>query len=248
MGALARADVGAGSTRSGAVSGGHRNAWSSVWEGVIQPRVRPLSSAATASRSCWEKGARSLRLGKYWRSSPLVLSLEPRCHGLGGSQVDGDTGGDAEAGVGCHLLALVPGERAGELFGQRGDVSGQGVGDDVGAVTVGQLDEHHESAVALDEWRWRSCASTRFTTSTRRPTRSTVLVQHEKAARRYATRHELPSGTDTHLPDCAGDVLSCSPCWRSELGEAWRGATPGRATGGRSDRARGRFGRGGFGP
>jgi hypothetical protein len=29
--------------------------------------------------------------------------------------------------------------------------------------------------------------------------RSTVLVRHEKPARRYATRHELPSGTDTDL-------------------------------------------------
>jgi hypothetical protein len=25
-------------------------------------------------------------LGKYWRSSPLVFSLEPRCHGACGSQ------------------------------------------------------------------------------------------------------------------------------------------------------------------
>jgi RNA-directed DNA polymerase len=30
--------------------------------------------------------ARSVPLGKYWRSSPLVFSLVPRCHGLCGSQ------------------------------------------------------------------------------------------------------------------------------------------------------------------
>jgi hypothetical protein len=42
--------------RSGAVSGGHRNASSSACDGVFHPRVcrgRPLSSAATVSRSAW---------------------------------------------------------------------------------------------------------------------------------------------------------------------------------------------------
>jgi hypothetical protein len=34
--------------------------------------------------------------------------------------------------MGCHLLALIPGERAAQLFGQRRDVSGKGVGDHVG--------------------------------------------------------------------------------------------------------------------
>src|SRR5680860_751661 len=28
----------------------------------------------------------SVPLGKYWRSSPLVFSFDPRCHGLAGSQ------------------------------------------------------------------------------------------------------------------------------------------------------------------
>ena len=57
--------------------------------GVAQPRVwrgRPLSSAATRSSWSWLWTARSVPLGKYWRSSPLVFSLEPRCQGLCGSQ------------------------------------------------------------------------------------------------------------------------------------------------------------------
>ena len=29
---------------------------------------------------------RSVPLGMYWRSSPLVFSLEPRCQGVWGSQ------------------------------------------------------------------------------------------------------------------------------------------------------------------
>jgi hypothetical protein len=96
------------------------------------------------------EGGEVAAFGKYWRSSPLVFSLEPRCQGLRGvAEVDGDTGGHAEAGVGGHLLALVPGERAAELFGQRGDVSGQGVGDDVGAVTVG-------SSTSMTNRLWRS--------------------------------------------------------------------------------------------
>ena len=36
---------------------------------------------------------RSVPLGKYWRSSPLVFSLVPRCHGDGGiAEVDVDAG------------------------------------------------------------------------------------------------------------------------------------------------------------
>ena len=57
--------------------------------GVFQPRVlrgRLLSAAATAARSSALQRARSVPLGKYWRSSPLVFSLVPRCQGLCGSQ------------------------------------------------------------------------------------------------------------------------------------------------------------------
>src|SRR4029453_8480016 len=57
--------------------------------GVCQFKVlrgRPLSAAATAARSSALCLLRSVPLGKYWRSSPLVFSLVPRCHGLCGSQ------------------------------------------------------------------------------------------------------------------------------------------------------------------
>ena len=43
-------------------------------------------AAATASRSLRECRERSVPLGKYWRSRPLVFSLVPRCQGLCGSQ------------------------------------------------------------------------------------------------------------------------------------------------------------------
>src|SRR3954463_6684551 len=57
--------------------------------GVLQPKVlrgRPLRAAATAARSSALCTLRSVPLGKYCRSSPLVFSFVPRCHGLWGSQ------------------------------------------------------------------------------------------------------------------------------------------------------------------
>ena len=39
-----------------------------------------------APRSLRECRERSVPLGKYWRSRPLVFSLVPRCQGLWGSQ------------------------------------------------------------------------------------------------------------------------------------------------------------------
>ena len=84
----------------------------------LQPSVcrgLPLSSAATASSSCWEKRLRSVRLGKYWRSGPLV-SFDPRCQGLRGSQKSSRSL-DRELRVLAHLLALVPGKRATRLLG-----------------------------------------------------------------------------------------------------------------------------------
>ena len=54
-------------------------------EGVMKSRgLRglPLSSAATASRSAWVGAWKSTTLrGTYWRNSPLVFSLLPRCQG-----------------------------------------------------------------------------------------------------------------------------------------------------------------------
>ena len=53
--------------------------------GVFQSSVfrgRELRAAATAAISLALWMLRSVPLGKYWRSSPLVFSLVPRCHGL----------------------------------------------------------------------------------------------------------------------------------------------------------------------
>jgi hypothetical protein len=45
-----------------------------------------LRAAATAARSPGPWRLRSVPLGKYWRSSPLVFCLLPRCQGECGSQ------------------------------------------------------------------------------------------------------------------------------------------------------------------
>src|ERR1700720_3524690 len=57
--------------------------------GVANPRVlrgRSLSCRATLLSWACEYTDRSVPFGKYCRSRPLVFSLEPRCHGLCGSQ------------------------------------------------------------------------------------------------------------------------------------------------------------------
>src|SRR3974377_230598 len=57
--------------------------------GVSNPRVlrgRSLSWRATLFRWACEYTDRSAPFGKYCLSRPLVFSLEPRCHGLCGSQ------------------------------------------------------------------------------------------------------------------------------------------------------------------
>ena len=57
--------------------------------GFFQPSVLrglPFSSAATLSSSSWVCKDKSVPFGKYCRSSPLVFSLVPRCHGECGSQ------------------------------------------------------------------------------------------------------------------------------------------------------------------
>jgi hypothetical protein len=67
----------------------HDNNSSSASAGVFQPNVflgRALRAAATAAISAALWVLRSVPFGKYWRSSPLVFSLVPRCHGLCGSQ------------------------------------------------------------------------------------------------------------------------------------------------------------------
>jgi hypothetical protein len=42
-------------------------------------RLRAAATAAMLSALCV---LRSVPFGKYWRSSPLMFSLVPRCHGL----------------------------------------------------------------------------------------------------------------------------------------------------------------------
>src|SRR3954454_2589977 len=66
-----------------------RRNWSRASAGVLQPRVFRgllLRAIATAARSSALCTLRSVPFGKYWRSSPLVFSFVPRCHGLWGSQ------------------------------------------------------------------------------------------------------------------------------------------------------------------
>ncbi len=70
-------------------SRGNCSASASFSDGVIHSRVcrgRPLKEWAEASRSAWVWMERSAPFGKYWRSSPLVVSLLPRCHGDFGLQ------------------------------------------------------------------------------------------------------------------------------------------------------------------
>src|SRR5215467_8018564 len=59
--------------------------WSSASAGVCQASVfrgLVLRAAATAAMSSALCMLSSVPLGTYWRSSPLVFSLVPRCHGL----------------------------------------------------------------------------------------------------------------------------------------------------------------------
>ena len=106
--------------------------------GVLQPRVlrgRPFSVAATAARSSALCRVRSVPFGKYWRSSPLVFSLVPRCHGLCGSQkYTGRPVSIRSCGVLGHLRALIPGQRASQALGERCDRVGDRVADCLGAV------------------------------------------------------------------------------------------------------------------
>jgi hypothetical protein len=83
-----------------------------------------------------------------------VFSLLPRCHGAAGiREIDGYAAGDGEDGVLCHLAALVPGERAAEVFGRLSDLACECGGDSVGTVRFGEPHEHHEAAVPLHQRR-----------------------------------------------------------------------------------------------
>ena len=74
---------------------------------------------------------------------------------LGGvAEVDGQAGVDAELGVLGHLGALVPGQRAAELLGQRGDRRSDGVADGLGAMAgeSGTVFDPLPFAVAWHGW------------------------------------------------------------------------------------------------
>ena len=65
---------------------------------------------------------RSVPLGKYWRSKPLVFSFVPRCHGLRGSQKNTCSPSvDTQLSVLGHLRALVPGQGPTKLIRERSD-------------------------------------------------------------------------------------------------------------------------------
>ena len=110
--------------------------------GVIHPSVlrgRPLSRAATASSCSWETPPRSVRCGKYCRSSPLVFSLLPRCQGLLGSQKYTCTPlSTVNWTCSADLLALIPGQRAAQLGRQRADALRQRRAHRLGPMAVGQ--------------------------------------------------------------------------------------------------------------
>jgi transposase len=75
--------------KAAAISTRQRNAASRVAAGDLKASVSRglvLSLAAIASSWGWLNWERSVPLGRYWRRSPLVFSLEPRCQGLWGSQ------------------------------------------------------------------------------------------------------------------------------------------------------------------
>jgi hypothetical protein len=149
--------------------------------GVLQPRVfrgRVLRVSATASRSPRECRARSVPLGKYWRSRPLVLVRAPLPWAVRVAEVDVDPGLHGELGVLSHLRPLVPGQGAAELLGQAADRLGDGVTDglrsmagegrtvlDAGfaavAIHAGQVQERGEPRRPLDEGPDRRAVETK---------------------------------------------------------------------------------------
>ena len=68
---------------------GHRNASAKISSGVRNAsdlRGRELRRAAILFNDAWVYPERSVPLGRYWRTKPLVFSFVPRCHGLPASQ------------------------------------------------------------------------------------------------------------------------------------------------------------------
>jgi hypothetical protein len=126
-----------------------------------------LSVAATAARSSALCRARSVTLGKYWRSSPLVFSLVPRCHGFADRR--SRSAGRcrfavARAGPSRHPG---PGSATGAVAGQRRDRARDRITDclrsmaserrtvlhsrSIPAVLGREVKQHREAGAALDE-------------------------------------------------------------------------------------------------
>lgn len=80
---------------------------------------RVFKARATAFSSLARCALTSVPFGKYCRSSPLVFSSVPRCHGLRITEVHLQARLDREQCVLAHLGALVPSERSSKLPGQR---------------------------------------------------------------------------------------------------------------------------------
>ena len=105
-------------------------AWRPELTGRAARRGCPSPASCAAGRSARRRrrpgrpascARRSLPLGKYWRSSPLVFSFDGRCHGLAFSQkYTGMPSAAVISRVQRHLLALVPGQRPAQLRRQRG--------------------------------------------------------------------------------------------------------------------------------
>ena len=97
-----------------------------VSDGAIQPSVsrgRSLSSSAMASSRRSVTVAKSRLRGRYWRSSPLGVLVGAALPGrVRIGEVHGDVGGDREAEIRGHLLALIPGQRSAQLLGQLDDL------------------------------------------------------------------------------------------------------------------------------
>ena len=139
--------------------GGSRAARPSFSAGVFQSNVlrgRPLSWLAMRSSSIWLRVARSLPLGRYWRSSPLVFSLRPALpRRVRIAEVHLNAGLPREALVRGQLSPLVPSQRLRQMRGERPDPLDDRVDHPLGAMPVLQAGQQHIAGVPLDQRRDR---------------------------------------------------------------------------------------------
>lgn len=80
--------------------------------------------------------------GKYWRTSPLVFSLLPRCQGeCGSNEIDLQPSCRLDALVVEHFVALVPGQGPAQFERQLGERCDQGIPDVLGRVAIRQSNQ-----------------------------------------------------------------------------------------------------------